>query len=175
YSRIPPYDRANTAGEHVVRITSISQVLVLLTCSWLPAVAVAACPADAVETRQDSGTLSYRSCAGTIAVDNGGEAQGRIFWTAYLASAEHKERPVAFVWNGGPGADSRLLHFSALGPVRIREGRAEANPDSPLAVADLVFVDPVGTGFSRAASEADAAGFYSTTADIAATTDFILS
>lgn len=158
-----------------MRITSISRVLVLLTCSWLPAAALAACPADAVETRQNSGTLSYLACAGTIAVDNGGDAQGRIFYTAYLASAEHEQRPVAFVWNGGPGADSRLLHFSALGPVRIREGRAEANPDSPLAVSDLVFVDPVGTGFSRATSEADAAGFYSTTADIAATTDFILS
>ncbi len=158
-----------------MRVKSILRVILLLTSPWLPAAAVAACPPDAVETRQESGALSYLACTGTIAVDNGGDAQGRIFYTAYLASAEAEQRPVAFVWNGGPGADSRLLHFSALGPVRIREGRAEANPDSPLAVSDLVFVDPVGTGFSRAQSEADSAGFYSTTADIAATTDFILS
>lgn len=162
-----------------MRIISISRVLLLVACSGFATAAVAACPADAVETRHEAklhdGTLPYLACAGTIAVDNGGDAQGRIFYTAYLASPEAEQRPVAFVWNGGPGADSRLLHFAALGPARIREGQLEANRDSPLAVSDLVFVDPIGTGFSRAESEADAAGFYSTTADIAATTDFILS
>ncbi|MGV2497030.1 S10 family serine carboxypeptidase-like protein [Pelagerythrobacter aerophilus] len=162
-----------------MRITSISRVLLLLVCSWLSVATAAACPPDAVETGHEAtlrdGTLPYLACAGTIAVDNGDDAQGRIFYTAYLASSDVEQRPVAFVWNGGPGADSRLLHFAALGPVRIRDSRAEANPDSPLAVSDLVFVDPVGTGFSRAESEGEAAGFYSTTADIAATTDFILS
>lgn len=162
-----------------MRIKWFSRVLLLLASSWLSTAAVAACPPDAVETRHEAalrdGALPYLACAGTVAVDNGADAQGRVFYTAYIASPEAEQRPVAFIWNGGPGADSRLLHFAALGPVRIREGRAEANPDSPLAVSDLVFVDPVGTGFSRADSEADAAGFYSTTADIAATTDFILS
>lgn len=155
----------------------IPRAFLLLVCSWLATAAVAACPPDAVETRHEAalraGTLPYVACAGTIAVDNERGAQGRIFYTAYLASSDAEPRPVAFVWNGGPGADSRLLHFAALGPVRIRDGAMQPNADSPLAVSDLVFVDPVGTGFSRAESEAEAADFYSTTADIAATTEFV--
>ncbi len=116
----------------------------------------------------------YTACAGTLDVAGANGARGHIFYTAYLRpSPPGSPRPLAFIWNGGPGADSRLLQFGALGPMLISKGRYHANPDSPLAVADLVFVDPVGTGFSRADHGEDAGAFYTTLADIAATADFI--
>lgn len=161
-----------------MRIRFLPRIALPLALACFSTAALADCPPGAVETRHETTlhgeTLPYLACAGTIAVENGQDAQGHIFYTAYLAVSDDEPRPVAFVWNGGPGADSRLLHFAALGPTRIRDGAMEPNPDNPLAVSDLVFVDPVGTGFSRAENEADAAAFYSTTADIAATTDFVL-
>ncbi|MDE1150654.1 MAG: hypothetical protein PW843_29235 [Azospirillaceae bacterium] len=74
--------------------------------------------------------------------------------TAYVASPVVKTRPVLFVFNGGPGASSSPLHFGAFGPRSIVKGadgnRTLAdNPHSLLGDADLVFIDPVGTGFSR--------------------------
>jgi carboxypeptidase C (cathepsin A) len=62
---------------------------------------------------------------------------------------DKSKRPVAFVFNGGPGASSSPLHFGGIGPrVGTRDGNVE-NPHSILDVIDLVFIDPVGTGFSR--------------------------
>lgn len=121
------------------------------------------------------GDLAYRTCAGTIAIaDAEGTKAADLFYTAYFAKAPAgKPRPIAFVWNGGPGADSRLLQFHALGPRTLHGEVLADNPASPLAAADLVFLDPAGTGFSRAASEAAAKRLYSTTGDIAATARFI--
>lgn len=105
--------------------------------------------------------------------------QGRplatISATAYVRSDVPKgvDRPVFFFFNGGPGASSSPLHFSAFGP-RLRPERREAtgpftdNPDSPLDVADLVFVDPVGTGFSRVLPGGDGRPFWSPMADASA-------
>jgi carboxypeptidase C (cathepsin A) len=63
--------------------------------------------------------------------------------------SERVHRPVAFVFNGGPGASSSPLHMNGIGP-RVRDGDAvRNNPYSLLDVADLVFIDPVGAGFSR--------------------------
>ncbi|MCU0922894.1 MAG: hypothetical protein MUF16_21670 [Burkholderiaceae bacterium] len=83
-----------------------------------------------------------------------------IFHVAYtLKGADPATRPVTFVFNGGPGASSIYLHLSALGPKTIATpgdgrtpkvpARLEPNPDSWLAFTDLVFVDPMGTGYSR--------------------------
>lgn len=106
--------------------------------------------------------------------DASGAKAADLFYTAYLApSAEPATRPIAFVWNGGPGADSRLLQFHALGPKTLDNGDLVDNPESPLASADLVFLDPAGTAFSRAATEAAQKRLYSTTGDIAATARFI--
>jgi carboxypeptidase C (cathepsin A) len=117
--------------------------------------------------------LPYTVCAGTLAVrEPVSQAQGHIFYTAYLAGGG-KKRPLTFVWNGGPGADSRLLHFRALGPRVIRNGVMADNAASPLTASDLVFVDPIGTGFSRADNAKEAKHFYGTTADIAVTTRFV--
>lgn len=83
----------------------------------------------------------------------------KIFHVAYFNQPEATERPITFVFNGGPGAASAFLHMGALGPQRIAFGENGAIPAPPtrlvdnqetwLAFSDLVFVDPVGTGFSR--------------------------
>ncbi|MCW2236063.1 S10 family peptidase [Azospirillum canadense] len=89
------------------------------------------------------------------------EVAARVFTVTYTADGAPKgSRPVAFVFNGGPGAASAYMHLGAVGPkvVAFNEDgslpRPPAplvdNPDSWLAFADLVFIDPVGTGFSRA-------------------------
>ncbi len=63
--------------------------------------------------------------------------------------ADPSTRPVAFVFNGGPGASSSPLHMNGVGPRLRAEGEIRNNPYSLLDVADLVFIDPVGAGFSR--------------------------
>lgn len=138
-------------------------------------------PCDARAVRSDhaidAGTeaLEYTACAGTLAVsDADGTKRADIFYTAYLAgAADRSTRPLAFIWNGGPGSDSRLLHFQALGPQLVRDGEIVANPLTLLRASDLVFVDPAGTGFSRAASAEQAKALYGTMGDISATASFI--
>jgi carboxypeptidase C (cathepsin A) len=82
-----------------------------------------------------------------------------IFSVAYIAAGEDAARPVTFVFNGGPGAASAFLHMGAVGPQRVdfppdgtlptMPPRLVENESSWLAFTDVVFVDPVGTGFSR--------------------------
>ncbi|WP_262503987.1 S10 family serine carboxypeptidase-like protein [Sphingosinithalassobacter sp. CS137] len=86
-------------------------------------------------------------------------------------------RPVVFVFNGGPGASSSPLHMNAFGPRRIvGEGEAAAladNPYSLLDVADLVFIDPPGTGVSMPVEGADASSLFGVSGDAAAVTTMI--
>jgi carboxypeptidase C (cathepsin A) len=82
-----------------------------------------------------------------------------VFYTYYRLADAKERRPVSFVFNGGPGASSAYLHVGGLSPRRVLfkpDGRLEPppvrlvnNPESWIAFTDLVFVDPVGTGFSR--------------------------
>ena len=88
-----------------------------------------------------------------------GEALTEIFSVAYVAGARDRSRPLTFVFNGGPGASSAYLHMGAVGPKRVAFPADGTLPELPaqlvenesswLAFTDLVFVDPVGTGFSR--------------------------
>ncbi len=84
-----------------------------------------------------------------------------VFHTSYLADGDDNvDRPLTFVFNGGPGAASAFLHMGALGPQRVAFGESGSVPRMPvevvdnletwLAFTDLVFIDPIGTGFSRA-------------------------
>lgn len=135
-----------------------------------PAAASAALPAK-VETRHtitlDGHKLEFRAIAESLPVTNAnGAVTASVFTVSYLAAAAAGEpRPVSFVFDGGPGAASVFLHLGALGP-RILEtpetGAAPAppvrladNPSSWLRFTDLVFVDPVGTGFSEATGKGD--------------------
>ena len=96
------------------------------------------------------------------------------------------QRPVVFVWNGGPGANSTTVHFVGFGPRRLRSSDDPAHPPAtPVPVelydneatwldfADLVFVDPVGTGFARPTKPEYAAEFLNTLGDLASTAEFI--
>jgi len=110
----------------------------------------------------DGRTLAYTATAAALTVRNKDEKPfGRIFYIAYeLKGTKAANRPLTFVFNGGPGAASAYLHLGAMGPKRVvlaNDGvpppppaRLAENPATWLAFSDLVFVDPVGTGYSRA-------------------------
>ena len=101
--------------------------------------------------------LAYTATAGTLLLRNDkGEPTASIFSVAYTTG--DKTRPVTFVYNGGPGSASLWLHLGAFGPRRIVTTNAtfippppyqlEDNPQTLLDTTDLVFIDPVGTGYS---------------------------
>jgi carboxypeptidase C (cathepsin A) len=106
-------------------------------------------------------TLSFDATAGSIRLFNDkGEPQADIAYTYYqLESADARGRPVAFFFNGGPGASSAYLQLGNAGPWRLpidadalhSSASAELRPNAEtwLDFADLVFIDPVGTGYSR--------------------------
>ncbi len=126
-------------------------------------------------------TLHYTATVGTIALKaRDGKPTGEVVYTAYIvdspAGAPH--RPVTFAFNGGPGASSVYLNMGAVGPKHIafaNQGDSASDPavltDNPgtwLDFTDLVFLDPVGTGFSRSlVDEAETKKlFYAPTADV---------
>lgn len=99
---------------------------------------------------------------------------------AYVAEGVRNPatRPVLFAFNGGPGASSTPLHFQAFGPRRmIREpgqpARLADNLYSPLDTMDLVFIDPVGTGYTRVLNEADGQPYWDVMGDAQAVTEII--
>jgi carboxypeptidase C (cathepsin A) len=138
-------------------------------------------PAESVVThhqiRAQGGVLNYTAEAGRIAIRDveTGEPHGYMFFTAYRLAPAGAARPVTFIWNGGPGADSALLHFSVSGPRLLRNGELGDNPDTWLTASDLVMVDPIGTGFSRPAKAAYDEEFYSTRGDVASVSEFVRS
>ncbi len=131
-------------------------------------------------------TLAYTARAGVIPLkDEFDETEAEIFFTAYeLEGVEDRAaRPLTFVFNGGPGSASIWLHMGAIGPRRVRmekEGwtprppwALEANEQTWLDASDLVFVDPVGTGYSRAAKEELDKKYWSFQGDIDSVGEFI--
>jgi carboxypeptidase C (cathepsin A) len=111
--------------------------------------------------RTARGLLSYCATVGSLPVrDEQGKKIADVVVTSYvLADSKDAARPVTFAFNGGPGAASVYLNLGALGPKHMPFGAAGDvpstpvqlvdNPDTWLDFTDLVFVDPVGTGFSR--------------------------
>jgi carboxypeptidase C (cathepsin A) len=120
-------------------------------------------------------TIAYRAVFREYPLSADGRPQATISATGYMRADGPRDpaRPIVFFFNGGPGASSSPLHFSAFGP-RLRPAERGAtgpftdNPDSPLDVADLVFVDPVGTGFSRVLPGGDGARWWAPHGDAAA-------
>ncbi len=120
-------------------------------------------------------TLAYTAEVGRIAIRDAetGGPRGWMGYIAYRVASPGKPRPLAFVWNGGPGANSATLHFEVAGPKRGEGGRLVDNQETWLTDADLVFVDPIGTGFSRPARPEYADAFYGTLGDVASVTEFV--
>jgi carboxypeptidase C (cathepsin A) len=95
-----------------------------------------------------------------------GQPAATISTIAYLRSGTaDAARPVIFAFNGGPGASSSPLHIEAMGPRRRDATGLVDNVETPLDRADLVFVDPVGTGFSRPLRPGGGAPFWSVAGD----------
>ena len=129
------------------------------------------------EIALDGKPLKYTVTVGTIPVrDHDGKEVGQVVTTAYTVEGEN--RPVTFALNGGPGAASVFLNFGAIGPRHMAFGNEGDSPSDPVKLTDnqgtwldftdLVFIDPIGTGFSRALVPEDEQKklFFSTEADI---------
>ncbi|HVN96591.1 MAG TPA: hypothetical protein VMT62_09195 [Syntrophorhabdaceae bacterium] len=134
----------------------------------------------------DGTTLKYEATAGYMPLkESSGKTEAYIFFTAYTKNNGDEEslRPVTFVFNGGPGAASLWLHIGALGPKRVPIDhemrvalppyRLVANRETWLDFTDLVFIDPVGTGYSRPAHGVDPKQFYTVKGDIESIGEFI--
>ena len=131
--------------------------------------------------------IDYQAVAGeTYIRDLEGEPRASIFTFAYTKTnlTEKEVRPVTFIWNGGPGSSSTWLRMGSYGPKRIvvpSDARHAGLPPYPvvdaqetiLDVSDLVFIDPVGTGFSRALGENEGKDFWGLDEDAESMADFI--
>ena len=124
-------------------------------------------------------TLRFKATAGSLPlVDPAGTVQAEIGYVAYrLEGSGAARRPVTFAVNGGPGASSAYLHLLVAGPWRLPLDERAISPSAApstipnaatwLDFTDLVFLDPVGTGYSRAASPEKARDYYAVESDIA--------
>ncbi|MDB5525130.1 MAG: carboxypeptidase [Rhizobium sp.] len=114
--------------------------------------------------------MAYTATAGTLDLyGQDGTVTAKVFYTAYIARDRPSKRPLTFAFNGGPGAASAYLHLGLVGPKILDFGpesndgttpTLRDNPESWLDFTDLVVIDPVGTGWSRAASNDAATRFY---------------
>lgn len=187
-----------TTGTGTLRSTVVGHA------AWLLAVCAFSFPArggEAADSSPDGGRafvsehsgsfngteVRYRSTFGETVIRNEeGEDIASIFATSYVRTgvAAADDRPVVFLWNGGPSAASQTLHMAGLGPKRLVVPEDVSAPIEPpyrvvdnvrtvLDAADLVFVDPVETGFSRVLEAGDRAWFYSVDGDAESIAAFI--
>lgn len=122
------------------------------------------------------GVLAYEARAGRLPIrnDETGEVRGYLYFTAYVVKPKPgaAPRPLTFLWNGGPTAPSLLLHTEMFGPRRLTAQGMVDNAETLLTASDLVFYDPVGTGFSRAVAGSDKE-FLTTLGDFAEAAEFV--
>lgn len=133
----------------------------------------------------DGKLLKYTATAGRLPIKRGdGKIEAEMFYVAYTLDGEDAaKRPLTFAFNGGPGSASIWLHMGALGPRRVvlqPDGfmppapyRMEDNPYTLLDKSDLVLIDAIGTGFSRAADQELFKKFWGVQGDIESFSEFI--
>ena len=161
---------------------------------------ISTCHTVTIDGRELRYTVTVGTMVLREEVEKGGESKDKnegykpkaeIFFTAYtldrdeaVSDAEHRRsRPITFAFNGGPGSSSVWLHLGTLGPRRVEMGdagnllpppyRLVENEFSILDVTDLVFIDPVTTGYSRAVKGENPRQFHNFEKDIASVGDFI--
>jgi carboxypeptidase C (cathepsin A) len=130
--------------------------------------------------------IKYTATAGTILLKlEDGTPKASIFYVAYAKDdvADASQRPITFSFNGGPGSSSVWLHLGLLGPRRVQMGDAGAllpppyklidNDVSLLDISDLVFIDPVSTGYSRAVPGETPQQYHGITPDVESVADFV--
>jgi carboxypeptidase C (cathepsin A) len=145
------------------------------------------------EIHVDGKALKYTATAGTLPIQNAdGDVEAHIFFIAYTLdspaskgelSDSTRRRPLTFSFNGGPGSSSVWLHLGCIGPKRVKmqtEGEMPAPPfqlvDNSytwLDQTDLVFIDPVGTGYSRPTKKELGKKFWGVKGDIESVSEFI--
>ena len=149
-------------------------------------------PPPGASTTGSLGDLDYTATSAWVVLRIKDKPAAEIFSTSYVASDPGSERPVTFVFNGGPGGSSAFLHMGAVGPQRVEfppggtmpspPPRVVRNDESWLPFTDLVFIDPVGTGFSRLIEQTEPAEngdkpnpneYYSTARDLESMCEFI--
>lgn len=146
--------------------------------------------AEAVTTqhsvRIDGKTIRYTATAGLALINNDDDEPNGLFgYTAYIRDGveDTSKRPILFAYNGGPGSASIWLHMGVLGPRRIPVVDTEVTGPAPfgavnnefsiLDVADLVMMDPIGTGYAKPAGEGTGEDFWGVDQDIGASSQFI--
>ena len=128
--------------------------------------------------------VPYSAKTGTLPLlDERGKTVADIFYVAYMREPQDAKRPITFVFNGGPGAAATYLHLGAIGPKVIEANakgelqgpppRLIANDASWIDFTDVVFVDPIGTGYSRAAAGKSDDDFWGVDEDTESLSDFI--
>jgi len=133
-------------------------------------------------------TIPYTATAGTTLINNdAGEPLGLMYAVAYVRSdvPDKSNRPVAFLYNGGPGSATMWLHMGSVGPKRVVTTNGEFTAPAPYGIVDnaetllhktdLVFVDAMGTGFSRIAGRGTERDFYGVDEDAQAFAQFIVT
>ncbi|MCC7186134.1 MAG: peptidase S10 [Acidobacteria bacterium] len=131
-------------------------------------------------------SIPYNAKAGTTAIKNDtGDTLGLMYSVSYVRSdvQDKTTRPVTFLFNGGPGSASMWLHMGSVGPKRVVTVNGQYTPPAPYQIvdntetmlhrSDLVFIDAMGTGFSRIAGRGTERDFYGVDEDAAAFTQFI--
>jgi carboxypeptidase C (cathepsin A) len=136
----------------------------------------------------DGAEITYKATAGTIVMkDEEGKPHATVFFIAYTringGVTNAANRPISFSFNGGPGSSSVWLHLGALGPRRVSLKEDGSLPPPPFKLVnndtsildetDLVFIDPVSTGYSRPVPGEDAGKFHGVEEDLASVGDFI--
>jgi carboxypeptidase C (cathepsin A) len=131
-------------------------------------------------------TIPYRATAATMLLRNdSGAPLGSLYYTAYTRTdaGDPSRRPIAFIYNGGPGSASAWLHMGAFGPRRIATTESAPTPPPPyelvdnanslIDVADIVFIDPIGTGFSKPVGRGTGKDFWGVDEDARSLTQFV--
>jgi carboxypeptidase C (cathepsin A) len=130
-------------------------------------------------------TLNYTTTTGYLPIKNSvtGETEAKMFFIAYTLDNPPSNRPLMFSFNGGPGSASVWLHLGALGPKRVKMLDDGLMPPPPYQLidndqtwfteTDLVFIDPVGTGYSRATRPELGTKFFGVQGDLDSVTEFI--
>src|ERR1700677_543635 len=131
-------------------------------------------------------SIAYKATASTTLLkDEKGEPTALIYSTAYTRNdtKDSTQRPIAFLYNGGPGSASIWLHMGAFGPRRVVNADHAATPPAPYKIednanslldkTDMVFIDPVGTGFSHAVGKAQNKDFWGVDQDVKMFAQFI--
>ncbi|HWC74780.1 MAG TPA: hypothetical protein VG454_12675 [Gemmatimonadales bacterium] len=130
--------------------------------------------------------VPYRATAATMLIKNDkDESIGVLYYTAYTRtdSKDVTQRPISFIYNGGPGSASAWLHMGAFGPRRVVTTDAAPtppppyqlvdNPNSLIDVTDMVFIDPIGTGFSKPVGKGTGKDFWGVDEDAKTLAQFI--